>query len=345
MVYPGRRHMPPGLAPATAHASAALLERCRHFLSDSLRRILAASPAFFVAAAVLVLAALALCAAAPSSQRNCAYCGEPITGSHLEQNGKAYHRACWEDHVALRCSLCGGIIQGEYLKDAWGNRYHPSHRKETVECEYCGRFISENVTQGGVRYADGRNVCNICRRTAVDGAGEGRKLVAGAAARLDKIGLKVDPSRVRLELVDLRRMAEVSGDRSRLRTGYTHYEWETSGDGERRTETVTVYVLIGMPRIETIGTLAHELSHVWLSRADRFDTRPALAEGSCNYAAMRVLQTYPGPESAHHVEKMRSSDDPAYGEGLRRVIRFVDRNGVEAWLDLVRRRNDFPPGF
>lgn len=275
----------------------------------------------------------------------CAICGETLSGDYVVQEGKSYHRACWEKHVAARCSLCGEILQGEYLKDAWGNRYHPAHRKETAACEYCGRFISDRVTHGGVRYGDGRSVCNICRRTAVDGAGEGRKLMAQAAARLADVGVAVDPSRVRLELADLTRMGEVSGDRSRLRSGYTQYESVTTVGGARRSEAVTVYVLIGMPRLETIATLAHELTHVWLSRAERLNTRPALAEGNCNYAAMRVLAAYPGAESTFIVRKMKESTDDVYGEGLRRVIRYVDGNGVEAWLRLARTRDDFPAGY
>jgi hypothetical protein len=100
-----------------------------------------------------------------------------------------------------------------------------------------------------------------------------------------------------------------------------------------------------MPRIETIATLAHEMTHVWLSREGRFDTGPALAEGSCNYAAIRVLEGYPDPESAYLIGKMKGSDDPIYGEGLRRVIRFVDRNGAAAWLGVLRAQDDFPRGF
>jgi len=307
--------------------------------------MLAAVAALIVAVPVIatVLGGARYAAAAPSEQ--CAYCGASIEGEAIVSSGRSYHRSCWEKNVAVRCSLCGEILKGEYVKDAWGNRYHPSHRREMVACEYCGRFISETITHGGARYADGRSVCNICRRTAVEGAGEGRKLMVQAAARLAGIGLAVDPSRVRLELVDLTRMVEASGDRSRLRTGYTQYESVTSVGGTRRSESVTVYVLAGMPRLETIATLAHELTHVWLSREERLSTRPALAEGSCNYAAVRVLETYPGAESLFLTGKMKESTDEAYGEGLRRVIRYVDTNGVEAWLRLARSRDDFPPGF
>jgi len=299
-------------------------------------------------AAAFLLAQLPIATISPATAqeaRTCAWCRQPIEGEYVEQNGKPYHETCWEDHVALRCSLCGGIIRGSYVVDAWGNRYHPSHRNDTVPCEYCGRFISARVTHGGVRYADGRSVCNICRKTAVLDPGEARLDLAEAAERLATVGPRVDPSAIRLEMVDLARMGEVSGDRSRRRSGFTQYEWQTSWGKKTGVEKATIYVLAGMPRIETIGTMAHELTHVWLMKQGRHDTRPALAEGSCNYAALLVLGTYPGEESAHLVSKMKQSSDPIYGEGLLRAMRYVDRNGVAAWLSLLASRDDFPPGY
>lgn len=301
------------------------------------------SPAAVAVLLLFVFLAAPVGAIAPTER--CAYCGAPIAGDYLEQEGKAYHRDCWEDHVAVRCSICGGIIRGTYFRDSWGNVYHSEHRAETKECDYCGRLISEAVTHGGVHYGDGRNVCSLCRRTAVEGAGEGRKILAEAAARIADIGIDVDISEVQLRLVDADRMGSVSGDSSRSRTGFTQYETITTLGGRSKSETVDVYVLVGMPRFETLSTMAHELTHVWMLRAGRLDTKPALAEGSCNYAALTVLSKYPGEEAAHLVSRMKGSKDPVYGEGLRRVAVYVDRSSVSAWLQLARTRNDFPPGF
>jgi len=299
-----------------------------------------------IAVAALCLLLLLAASAGPSrAAERCAYCGGPITGDYLEQDGRAYHRSCWEKHVALRCSVCGGILNGTFLRDSWGNAYHASHRSQVPECEYCGRLISEALTHGGVRYPDGRNVCNLCRRSAVEGAGEGRKILAEAASRIAASSIAVDVSEIRLRLIDSGRMAEISGDSSRSRTGYTRYETITTIGGRSTSETVTVHVLAGMPRVEALATMAHELTHVWMLRAGRLDTSPALAEGSCNYAALTALAGVPGEDAAHVAARMRKSKDPIYGEGMRRVARYVDRNGTTAWLQLVRTRNDFPPGF
>ena len=67
----------------------------------------------------------------------CKHCGEPVKGAYTTYRGDNYHTDCFEDHVAKRCALCDGIIQGEYLFDFWGNAYHLAHQNETETCEYC----------------------------------------------------------------------------------------------------------------------------------------------------------------------------------------------------------------
>jgi hypothetical protein len=60
-----------------------------------------------------------------------------------------------------------------------------------------------------------------------------------------------------------------------------------------KTRDIKVYILHGMPRIDAIATLAHELTHVWQSVHGRLENDPAFAEGSCNYASYLVLGQYP----------------------------------------------------
>ena len=58
----------------------------------------------------------------------CAHCGNPVKGTYTTYRDNNYHTDCFESRVAKRCSLCDGIIQGEYLFDFWGNAYHLSHQ-------------------------------------------------------------------------------------------------------------------------------------------------------------------------------------------------------------------------
>ena len=93
------------------------------------------------------------------SHFRCFHCDKRIDGPYTEYKGKNFHNDCFRDNVALRCDLCGGIIQGEYIIDYWGSAYHLRHEKESPMCDSCSRFISPELTKGGVRYDDGRYIC------------------------------------------------------------------------------------------------------------------------------------------------------------------------------------------
>ena len=108
----------------------------------------------YVRILIIVLATLAVAGVAGADDtRTCHQCGEPISGGHFETGGRVYHpdhfrcthcdkriegtyteykarnyhNDCFRENVALRCDLCDGVIQGEYVIDDWGNAF-PSLR-------------------------------------------------------------------------------------------------------------------------------------------------------------------------------------------------------------------------
>jgi hypothetical protein len=105
------------------------------------------------------------------------------------------------------------------------------------------------------------------------------------------------------------------------------------------------YLLYGMPRMEIINTVAHELAHVWQFNRGRFRNDRSWAEGSCNYAAYMVLGKYPGRESSFFRTGLMRDADPVYGEGFRRVKTLVDAEGSKAWLRYLSKNADFPKGY
>ena len=275
----------------------------------------------------------------------CSYCKKPLLGGFIVLEDKKYHKACYEDHVALRCSLCGGMVEGRYLYDHWGNVYHDDHERTVPRCAYCLRFISEKLTGGGVEHQDGRRVCAICRRTAVEDLGAAMALLDEVRGRLSDLGLGTGDERIRLLLVDLGEMQKLAGSRSHTLRGYTHHEEITVGQGVVQTRRADIYLLVGMPRMEAIATLAHELTHVWQFLQGRTDNDEAFREGSCNYAAWLVLKSYPGEESAYVADAIASSPDRVYGEGFRRVKRFAEDRGASAWIERLRTRDSLPAGY
>ncbi len=73
-----------------------------------------------------------------------------------------------QDPSNTRCAACGQPLEGWYTRDMWGNATCSRHEAEFPRCSACTRLICPRLTGGGVTYADGRQVCMLCRRTAID---------------------------------------------------------------------------------------------------------------------------------------------------------------------------------
>jgi hypothetical protein len=275
----------------------------------------------------------------------CAYCDRPIAGPYSEYKGKNYHADCFERHVALRCALCADIIRGEYLQDFWGNSYCLRHESEAPVCDSCGRFISDRTTSGGVRYDDGRFICNICRPRSITDIDDILGLVHEVAGHMREMGMKVDYHGIRIHLVGREEMQKLSGHHSDGLRGFTDYREDFRVFGRSHDRKMDMYLLYGMPRMELISTIAHELGHVWQFNHGRFQNERAWNEGSCNYAAYLVLAQYPGRESSFFRTSLARDDDGVYGDGFRRVKVLAEAEGTRTWLRYLSRRTDFPEGY
>ncbi|MFH2037322.1 MAG: LIM domain-containing protein [Candidatus Zixiibacteriota bacterium] len=273
----------------------------------------------------------------------CAYCGEIIEGEFVVANTKSYHRFCYNQYVATKCAVTGYLIKGDYLKDYWGNVYHPICRDEYNQCYYCGRFISERTTGGGVEYNDGRNVCNLCLASAVKTNQEALGLLEEARDKLAIADIFVT-EKISLHLVNLNELKKIANARMIDPAGYTKFESTliTSKDFNNNFD---IYILEGMPRFDFILTAAHELMHVWQYKNGKRDNDFALCEGSCNYAAYLVLRQYDEPYAQYLIYNMEKSENELYGDGYQRVKKYVDDNDVKKWLKMLTKNKDFPDGY
>lgn len=275
----------------------------------------------------------------------CEYCGKPITGSYTEYQGSNYHTDCFTRSVALRCALCNQIIRGEYIQDFWGNAYHKYHQGEAPCCDSCSRFISPDITGGGVRYDDGRYICAICHKTSVTDIDVIMGLIDEIAGHLADMGMDIDYKGLEVHLIGQDQMKDLAGQASNGLRGFTDYshDWRIfKRTGNRK---LNVYFLYGMPRMELISTIAHELTHIYQFNNGRFHNDRTFAEGSCNYAAYVVLSRYPGKNAEFFRNAMMNETDPVYGEGFRRVKRFAEAEGTGAWLERLRSKDDLPRGY
>lgn len=278
----------------------------------------------------------------------CGICAKPLVGRYIPKDGKSYHEACYQQALAEKCSVCGVGITGRYLVDPWGNTYHEEHRKQAPNCEYCGRIIAARTSAGGYTYQDQRHVCGICYRTQVSGEGVAQPLVEAVRERMAEWGLDVPPEAAPVLLVDratlrklLRRTGHPGGPNV---NGFTSVLTEKQGHTITKRE-MAVYVLFGMPREIFEGTVAHELTHVWINLHNGRRLDPAFEEGSCNYMKYLWHDQSESELAPFAIKAMQQDQDPAYGAGFRRVKNLVDRKGIDTLITLLGRSTGFPLGY
>ncbi len=274
----------------------------------------------------------------------CAYCDKYIKDKFIKFEQKIYHEECYFNHVAQKCVLCRETIKGEYVVDFWGNKYHKHHQDNTPRCIYCGRLICDNLTRGGTQYADGRHVCGLCLKGAINDQSDASRLMTSVSRTLDRFGINTDPANITLQLVDKNRMSELSPNNSNRQAGLTKFESSTIS-GKIVSKKFYVYILRGMPELVCNSTLVHELMHVWLYDHAPIEMDPALTEGSCNYASYLYLQNDRSQMADYILKNMEEDADLFYGEGYRRIRKYINRVGIQAWLEFLKSNKNFPPGY
>jgi len=275
----------------------------------------------------------------------CAYCNGILDSQYIVVDGKNYHEDCYDKFVAIRCSLCGEIIKGPYQTDFWGNKYCSSHENETPRCDYCGRYISDKLTQGGYEYGDGRHICGLCLKSAVTDLNRAKSLLNEVKAQLVHMGIVIDYDKIGLHLVSRDELQKIQGTKNGGEMGFVEYEYSTY-ENVTIMKSLDINILYGMPEIYFFAIAAHELMHVWQYLHGMLGNDPAFCEGSCNYASYLILKNHPNKECARYLlYNLENDKDEKYGDGFRRVRKLVRDRGIDYWLNCLKEDKNFPAGY
>jgi hypothetical protein len=247
------------------------------------------------------------------------------------------------------CVGCGDTIgPGKYIQDNWGASYHTQHAN-LKRCFYCARGISTLNTGGGVRYSDGRDVCNICQQTAVTSQSEAEEAADRIRTRMEAWGLHFDYGQIPIALVDQttldRQFGRSMGRHEGKISGLTTKKWRKDRTGKITEREVTISMLYGLPLEVYEKTVAHELMHAWMFLDKQPEHAPALEEGVCNLAAYYILQENRSQFAGFMKEALYKSPSPTYGQGLRRAIRYVQAHQFPGLVKMLRSSKDFPRGY
>jgi len=274
----------------------------------------------------------------------CSHCGEPIGESYFVHRGKPY---CKQDYLLLfaeKCRLCGAVLEDRYNVDMWGNKYCPRH-EEDPRCISCDRFIGKEFTGGGVRYADGRDICQDCARTAVHEVSDAHRILKDIQKILENYEFHFNRKlKLPLELVglDILQTSLPRRRRNHNPAGVTQTHIETLFGAESGREILRIQALYGLPPEHLGAVLAHELGHVWLF-LNRFPVLPSrLEEGICELMASYWLKSQPGDLARLRLKILEKNPNPIYGRGYRVVRKVVANTSLAYVLDHVKRHAALP---
>lgn len=265
---------------------------------------------------------------ASAAELYCDYCGERIIGEYVKVNEKGsglkkYCPSCFHKHIEKTCSVCGEPLNGRYVVDVYDNEFHPEHQKSHHRCDSCGRVISDRTTGGGVFLADGRAICNVCHRYAVQDNATLGGLLHRTAGILTGIGIEIPVGNIQVTLIDRNQLQAL------YRGGYAQHVRGLCVSEFKRVKNVQypahrhkIYILSGMSILDTEMALAHEMTHAFINE------RPALRqklrqrgieEGMCQFISFIYLSRGNTEEILARLKGIAHNRNPIYGEGFRKV--------------------------
>jgi hypothetical protein len=93
-----------------------------------------------------------------------------------------------------------------------------------------------------------------------------------------------------------------------------------------------MYIRKGLPAILFMGSVAHELAHVYTALR-RWRLHPWAEEGLGELLAYRFFHDLGTPEALFLARRMEENPDPLYGDGFRRMRRLIgEGEGLRRFL-------------
>ncbi len=227
----------------------------------------------------------------------------------------------------LICTICLQPLITEFSLDAWQNPFHTHHENDGVFCNSCSRIISQGITLGGYRYTDGRHLCSLCQISVVENDSLIHVAYVSVNSQLEAVGIRNIPLNIPIELINLIELTEKFGIPSHGNLkGFTYRTHEKISN-----PSYTIFMLLGLPRIEFEAVLAHELLHVWLYQ-NNITLSLASTEGFCNLGSYLIYKNDDTHFSRIHINAMTTSIDKAYGKGFREMKVQLEKLGWKKFI-------------
>lgn len=224
-----------------------------------------------------------------------------------------------------RCHACGTPVRdGIEMQDGSGRIFCGACAQTLPACLACRAPVDSR----GSRLPDGRFRCWLCDATAIDDQAEAQALygqVLTTAARQLGLELGIPTPLVPVDSEQLRVVLQA------INGAHPTEQRPPRGVYARKGRRRGIYVELGLPRVQTIAVMAHELGHAWQTERKPLLDDPMLIEGFAEWVAYKVLEAVGEPDE---MSRMTVRSD-VYGQGLRHVLSWqlddpnaiLDRSG------------------
>ena len=231
------------------------------------------------------------------------------------------------------CTICLQVLTGEYSIDAWENPFHSHHANEGIFCHSCSRIISQGITQGGVRYTDGRHLCSLCQASVVESDSTIYSAYTSVIEQFIAVGIHNIPHNIPIKLINLIELNSKCSQSHVDLKGFTHtaHKYKTQPN-------YTIFILFGLPQIEFEAVLAHELLHVWLDQ-NKIRLSPKKTEGFCNLGRYLIYQNNQSYFSKIHLKAMDNSKNSTYGIEYHKMKDKLEQIGWKILISDLRNNN------
>lgn len=266
-----------------------------------------------------------------STMPKCDYCKEPCTKHTFKMVDKIFcSKRCL--YKVFRCSICDcGLEQFFSFKDFNGKDIYFCRRcSKLPPCYFC------DIPTARKADSDGKNVCQSCRKSAVNDPQEVRRIFNRVRQDMNRM-FGYDPKhKIILNIVNVPTL----NDRSKSvympaggkRLALMHYQNQVqirkypNGREERKivNEKCQIFILRGVPRVMLYDAFAHELTHDYIRHHVGNVKNLASEEGFCELIAF--LYNKKLGNTFLNSRKERNTD-PVYGEGFRSMRGIYRRTG------------------
>lgn len=170
--------------------------------------------------------------------------------------------------------------------------------------------------------------CALAQTTGqevVDNIDAANKAITKAVKHINDLGLVVR-GQIQYRVVDAAALDRLAGDSpyKGVETGL----YSNAGAGHN------IYILAGLGADRFMATTAHEYVHAWQRENCPAAQDDVLREGFARWCEIKALAA----DGAYmEAQNLRLSADPVYSYGFKLLLKYEDKNGEKAVIELVKK--------